>query len=84
MDFVLSAFCAVLLVLKGTDAQFLRCEKIVTPLCQRLGYNTTLMPNFMGHDDQRSAALGVSFECVLGRARRPAKKWNAALSDAIR
>ncbi|KAF5291436.1 hypothetical protein FQR65_LT01747 [Abscondita terminalis] len=36
-----------------------RCEKITTPLCQHLGYNTTVMPNFMGHEDQRDAAVGL-------------------------
>ncbi|KAF2897763.1 hypothetical protein ILUMI_08412, partial [Ignelater luminosus] len=35
-----------------------RCEKITTPICQHLGYSTTLMPNSMGHEDQRQAALG--------------------------
>lgn len=47
--------CVILQSVAGTT----RCEKITTPLCQHLGYNTTMMPNFMGHEDQRDAALGL-------------------------
>lgn len=32
-----------------------RCERITAPMCQQLGYNTTLMPNMMGHDNQEDA-----------------------------
>lgn len=37
----------------------LRCEKISTALCQNLGYNSTLMPNFMGHENQKDADVAV-------------------------
>lgn len=42
-----------------SDSAIPRCEKISTSLCQHLGYNTTMMPNFMGHEDQRDAASGL-------------------------
>ena len=35
------------------------CEAISLNLCKNLGYNSTLMPNFMGHDSQINADLGV-------------------------
>lgn len=37
----------------------LRCEKISIALCQNLGYNSTLMPNFMGHENQKDADVAV-------------------------
>lgn len=37
-----------------------KCERISIPMCQELGYNLTVMPNFVGHDDQLQAERGVS------------------------
>lgn len=34
-----------------------RCQRIVIPQCRDIGYNSTRMPNLMGHDDQQEAAL---------------------------
>lgn len=66
MTLLLQAFAATLLLLSARAAHHhhQRCEKIVTPLCQNLGYNTTLMPNIIGHEDQKEATLGVS-NCLL-------------------
>lgn len=38
---------------------FPQCEKISLTVCQNLGYNTTLMPNFVGHNTQFEASKGV-------------------------
>lgn len=53
-------FIASVIQVSVTDAAS-RCEIISIPMCQHLGYNTTLMPNLMGHADQREALLGVSY-----------------------
>lgn len=37
-----------------------KCEKINTAHCQGLGYNTTMMPNFVGHKTMADAEKGVS------------------------
>ncbi|XP_063061802.1 frizzled-9b [Engraulis encrasicolus] len=34
-----------------------KCEAITIPMCQGIGYNETRMPNFMGHESQREAAI---------------------------
>nr|XP_060641589.1 frizzled-10 [Anolis sagrei ordinatus] len=34
-----------------------RCQPIAIPMCQDIGYNVTRMPNLMGHEDQREAAI---------------------------
>ncbi|XP_062408871.1 frizzled-9b [Sardina pilchardus] len=34
-----------------------KCEPITIPMCQGIGYNETRMPNFMGHESQREAAI---------------------------
>ncbi|XP_054267195.1 frizzled-10-like [Macrosteles quadrilineatus] len=36
-----------------------KCEKITIPMCQELGYNLTVMPNFVGHEDQLQAERGL-------------------------
>ncbi|KAL1123307.1 hypothetical protein AAG570_002393 [Ranatra chinensis] len=36
-----------------------RCEPIKVPLCAHLGYNLTVMPNFLGHRDQEEAEREV-------------------------
>lgn len=51
--FLLVAGCLV------PDAKSERCETISLSLCKNLGYNSTLMPNFMGHDSQINADLGL-------------------------
>lgn len=37
-----------------------KCERISIPMCQELGYNLTVMPNFVGHEDQLQAERGVT------------------------
>ncbi|KAJ9594137.1 hypothetical protein L9F63_014453, partial [Diploptera punctata] len=37
-----------------------KCEKIVIHLCQDIGYNLTVMPNLMGHEDQLQADRGLA------------------------
>uniref|UniRef100_A0A8D2LAI3 Frizzled class receptor 10 n=2 Tax=Varanus komodoensis TaxID=61221 RepID=A0A8D2LAI3_VARKO len=34
-----------------------RCQAIEIPMCKDIGYNLTRMPNLMGHEDQREAAI---------------------------
>lgn len=34
-----------------------RCQHITIPQCKDIGYNMTRMPNLMGHDDQKEAAI---------------------------
>lgn len=36
-----------------------KCERIKIPVCQELGYDLTVMPNFVGHEDQIQAERGV-------------------------
>ncbi|CAF91428.1 unnamed protein product, partial [Tetraodon nigroviridis] len=37
-----------------------KCEPIVIPMCEGIGYNLTRMPNFMDHDDQAEAAIKLN------------------------
>ncbi|CAI9156944.1 unnamed protein product [Rangifer tarandus platyrhynchus] len=34
-----------------------KCQPIEIPMCRDIGYNTTRMPNLMGHENQREAAI---------------------------
>ncbi|KAF6277881.1 frizzled class receptor 10 [Rhinolophus ferrumequinum] len=34
-----------------------KCQPIEIPMCKDIGYNTTRMPNLMGHENQREAAI---------------------------
>lgn len=36
-----------------------KCERITVPICSELGYNLTVMPNFVGHEDQTTAEREV-------------------------
>ncbi|KAK0130828.1 Frizzled-10-A [Merluccius polli] len=36
-----------------------RCQHISIPLCKDIGYNMTRMPNLMGHEDQKEAAIKI-------------------------
>lgn len=40
-----------------------RCELITIHMCQDIGYNLTVMPNLMGHEDQLQADRGVILFC---------------------
>ncbi|XP_039286492.1 frizzled-10 [Nilaparvata lugens] len=44
-----------------------KCEKITIPLCQELGYNHTVMPNFVGHEDQAQAERALQVFMPLVR-----------------
>lgn len=37
------------------------CEPITIPVCQGLPYNQTIMPNLLGHANQREAVVKMSF-----------------------
>ncbi len=37
------------------------CEQITIPTCQGLSYNQTIMPNLLGHPNQRDAMMKMSF-----------------------
>lgn len=39
---------------RGREA---KCEAIEIPMCLGIGYNMTRMPNYMGHQNQREAAI---------------------------
>ncbi|XP_074056640.1 frizzled-10 [Macrotis lagotis] len=34
-----------------------KCQPVAIPMCKDIGYNSTRMPNLMGHEDQREAAI---------------------------
>ncbi|XP_066258793.1 frizzled-10-A-like [Euwallacea similis] len=55
--------CAFVLILSVSwcfeDVHAERCELIAVEMCKDLGYNSTLMPNRMGHDNQIHADLGL-------------------------
>ncbi|XP_075813479.1 frizzled-10 [Microtus pennsylvanicus] len=34
-----------------------KCQPVEIPMCKDIGYNTTRMPNLMGHENQREAAI---------------------------
>lgn len=42
---------------QGTGA---KCERLAVSFCRGLRYNSTAMPNFMGHEDQRQAERGLT------------------------
>lgn len=50
----------VLVIVNISHGRHDRCERITVPMCQDLGYNFTLMPNFMEHKDQAQAEKAVS------------------------
>ncbi|KAK3548358.1 hypothetical protein QTP70_011289 [Hemibagrus guttatus] len=37
-----------------------KCEPIVIPMCQGIGYNMTRMPNLMDHDNQKEAEIKLN------------------------
>ena len=41
------------------SANLKKCEVLTIPMCQNLGYNTTLMPNKFNHRTQKDAALEI-------------------------
>ncbi|XP_076029776.1 frizzled-10-like [Oratosquilla oratoria] len=41
------------------DFEVRQCERITIPMCKEMPYNTTRMPNLLGHHDQQDAAIGV-------------------------
>ncbi|XP_028851403.1 frizzled-10 [Denticeps clupeoides] len=52
-----AATCSAISPLDTEQAGGGRCQKIVIPLCMDIGYNLTVMPNLMGHEDQSEAAI---------------------------
>lgn len=51
-----------------------KCERINVSACQGLGYNTTSMPNFIGHKDQHEANFKVIFFAKLIEKKRNKEK----------
>ena len=45
-----------------------KCEPVTVPLCQDVGYNTTIYPNILGHRTQEQAAIEVSLYSPLVKA----------------
>ncbi|XP_075996414.1 uncharacterized protein LOC142990491 [Genypterus blacodes] len=45
----------------GLNSTGRRCEPLTMPLCEGLSYNQTLMPNLLGHQTQKQAAIKMSF-----------------------
>jgi hypothetical protein len=41
-----------------------KCERITLHMCQDIGYNLTVLPNLMGHEDQLQAERGVIIVAV--------------------
>lgn len=52
-------FLLLILILEIRHGWTRKCERISLPMCQDIGYNLTVMPNFMGHEDQLTANRGV-------------------------
>lgn len=46
--------------LSFVTSSIIKCERIISPTCQGLGYNMTAMPNLAGHTNQIDADLMVS------------------------
>ncbi|XP_051491293.1 frizzled-9 [Apus apus] len=43
--------------LEGPRGRAARCQPVDIPMCRGIGYNLTRMPNLLGHESQREAAL---------------------------
>ena len=37
-----------------------KCERITIPMCMEMKYNMTIMPNLVGHADQKDAVLQLN------------------------
>ncbi|XP_027508098.1 frizzled-10 [Corapipo altera] len=53
----LSRFCAGISSMDIDRPGDGRCQPIEIPMCKDIGYNMTRMPNLMGHENQREAAI---------------------------
>ncbi|XP_026756289.1 frizzled-10 [Galleria mellonella] len=63
---VLLLLCSWLVAAAQEESEGGKCERIQLPLCQDLRYNWTVMPNLMGHKDQKEAAEAmVAFAGIL-------------------
>ncbi|CAL4186659.1 unnamed protein product, partial [Meganyctiphanes norvegica] len=45
-----------------------KCEAIEIPMCQSMPYNTTVMPNILGHNNQNEAGLAINMFYPLVKA----------------
>jgi hypothetical protein len=52
-------FLLLILILEIRHGRARKCERISLQMCQDIGYNLTVMPNFMGHEDQLTANRAV-------------------------
>ncbi|KAM3959657.1 frizzled-10 [Aphomia sociella] len=63
---ILLLLCSWLVAADQDEGEGGKCERIQLPLCQDLRYNWTVMPNLMGHKDQKEAAEAmVAFAGIL-------------------
>jgi hypothetical protein len=51
----------LLIAVLSSSVECHKCERIAVPMCKELGYNLTVMPNLVGHEDQQQAERAVSF-----------------------
>nr|XP_033812477.1 frizzled-10 [Geotrypetes seraphini] len=52
-----SCFCAGISSIDSDRPGDGKCQPIEIPMCKDIGYNMTRMPNLMGHENQREAAI---------------------------
>lgn len=55
----------LMLSVSFVTSSIIKCERIIAPACQGLGYNMTAMPNLAGHNNQIDADLMVSFKSFV-------------------
>jgi frizzled protein 9/10 len=49
-----------------------RCEPVTIPMCMSMRYNMTRMPNLVGHNDQKEAAIQVNNDMIMNTSSGPA------------
>ncbi|KAM4827661.1 frizzled-10 [Thomomys bottae] len=57
LPLLLAGSCAALGALDAERPGDGRCQPVEIPMCKDIGYNSTRMPNLMGHENQREAAI---------------------------
>lgn len=55
LETIFLSFLIILFVNTGTATRLGRCEKVKIPFCQGLGYNETIFPNNLEHENQEEA-----------------------------
>ena len=57
--YLLVLFCTTPVCVLAYGTNYGVCERITIPMCMEMKYNMTHMPNLVGHNNQKDAALGV-------------------------